>query len=222
MTQASEFARISMELMEQPDVEETVAGIAEYACQALDARFAGVHVVRGRHIETAAATDPMIEKADQLQSDLGEGPCLSAVWDQDIFVVHDTATDDRWPRFAPMAAELGLHSILSVHLTAGDRSLGALNMYAPDIREFSRDDIALATIFGQHASVALASATREESLLAAIDARHLIGQAQGILMERFGLRADQAFAVLRRFSQDHNIKLRRVAEEIVETRQLPR
>jgi AmiR/NasT family two-component response regulator len=79
----------------------------------------------------------------------------------------------------------------------------------------------MAHVFAQHASVALATAKREEGLRVAIDTRHLIGQAQGILMERFGLTADKAFSVLRRYSQDHNVKLRDLAEELVNTRELP-
>ncbi len=76
-------------------------------------------------------------------------------------------------------------------------------------------------IFGGHASVALATARNEDSLRQAIDARHVIGQAQGILMERFDLNADQAFSVLRRYSQDKNLKLRAVAEEMIASRVLP-
>lgn len=221
MDSASEFARISMDLMQRPDVDETVAAVAEFAQQTLDATYAGIHLVRGRHVVTAAATDPLIEKADQLQNDLGEGPCLSALWERDVYLIHDTATDERWPRFAPLAAEMGLHSMLSVRLSAGEQTLGALNLYSHEVRDFTDEDIALASIFGQHASVALAAARREENLKAAVDARHLIGQAQGILMERFGLRADQAFAVLRRYSQDNNVKLRTVAERLIESRRLP-
>jgi GAF domain-containing protein len=221
MDYASDIAKIAMELNQQDDVEDTVAGIVRFAREALDCNHAGVHLKRGKSIETAASTDPVINKADQLQNDLGEGPCLSAIWTQDIYVVHDTATDDRWPRFAPLAAEMGLHSILSVRLQAAGETLGALNLYAHGVRDFTADDIAEATIFGRHASVALLSARREENLEAAIDARHLIGQAQGILMERFGLDADQAFGVLRRYSQSNNVKLRVVAERIVETRRLP-
>ena len=221
MDNASEFAQIAMELAEQPDVEETVAGITAFARRALACQYAGIHLVQGRRIVTAAATDPIIEKADQLQNEVGEGPCLSAIWNQGIYVIHDTSTDERWPRFAPLAAEMGLHSILSVRLHAAGDEMGALNLYAHDVREFSADDVAEATIFGQHASVALAAARREENLAAAIDARHLIGQAQGILMERFDLSADQAFSVLRRYSQAHNVKLRLVAQRLIETRRLP-
>ncbi len=218
---AADFAEMAMDLLERPDVDETLAGIAEYAQQTLETDFVGIHVVRGKTIETAAATHEVIEHADKLQAELGEGPCLQAIWSQDTFLVHDTATDPRWPRFGPVAAELGLHSMLSVRLFAAEQTLGALNLYSASVREFSHDDAAMAHVFGQHASVALANARREEGLRQAIDARHLIGLAQGILMERFGLNADQAFSVLRRYSQERNIKLRSVASGIIETRQLP-
>ncbi len=216
------FAEMAMDLLEQPDIEETLNSIAEYAQQTMDCDHVGIHVIRGKAIETAAATDPVIEHADKLQTKFGEGPCLQAVWSHDTFVVHDTATDERWPIFGPMAAELGLHSMLSVRLYTAEETHGALNLYSTSVRDFSDDDVALAHVFGQHASVALATAKREHGLLQAIDARHLIGQAQGILMERFGLSADQSFAVLRRYSQDNNVKLRTVAQHIIQTRQLPK
>ena len=220
-TTAAAFAQIALDLRDQPDVEETLQSIASYAQSALGTDHAGIHVVRNREIETAAATDPVIEHADKLQTELGEGPCLQAVWSHDSFLVHDTATDQRWPRFGPMAAELGLHSMLSIRLFDSEQTLGALNLYSTSLRDFDEDDVALAHIFGQHASVAFATARREEGLRQAIDARHLIGQAQGILMERFDLSADQAFSVLRRYSQERNVKLRTVASDIISTRRLP-
>lgn len=218
---AAAFAEMAMDLRVQPDVDETLASIAAYAQQTLGTDHAGIHVVKNKEIETAAATDPVIEHADKLQADLGEGPCLQAVWSHDTFLVHDTATDERWPRFGPLAAQLGLHSILSVRLFVSEQTLGALNLYSTTVRDFDADDVAMAHLFGQHASVAFETARREEGLRRAIDARHLIGQAQGILMERYDLNADQAFAVLRRYSQENNVKLRSVAAGIIETRRLP-
>jgi AmiR/NasT family two-component response regulator len=72
-----------------------------------------------------------------------------------------------------------------------------------------------------HAATALLAAQRQENLWQAVDARKLIGQAQGMLMERFTLDTDQAFAVLLRYSQDRNLKLRTVAEQLIEERRLP-
>ncbi len=220
-TAAADFAQMAVDLRDQPDVEETLASIAAYAQETLGTDHAGIHVVENKEILTAASTDPVVEHADKLQTELGEGPCLQAVWSQGTFLVPDTATDERWPLFGPVAAELGLHSMLSVRLFTSEQTLGALNLYSTSVRNFDSDDIAMAHIFGQHASVAFSSARREEGLRQAIDARHLIGQAQGILMERFDLSADQSFSVLRRYSQENNVKLRTVAAEIIETRRLP-
>ena len=100
--------------------------------------------------------------------------------------------------------------------------MAALNLYAAQPGRFGGDDdLAVAHVLARHAAVALARGRHESNLLQAIDARKLIGQAQGISMERFGLDADRAFAVLRRYSQDNNIKLRDVAQRLIDTRQLP-
>ena len=119
------------------------------------------------------------------------------------------------------AAALGLHSALSVRLWTASHTLGTMTLYAERPRAFDADSVAIAEILGRHASVALASARHEESLTQAIDARKLVGQAQGILMERFDLDDRQAFDVLRRYSQTTNTKLNEVARMLVDTRRLP-
>lgn len=221
MDVAGEFSEMAMAWLAEPDVDHTLDGIVLFAKESLAGDHAGIHIVRKQTIETAAATDPVVLHASKLQEELGEGPCLQAVWSRDTFVVDDVATDERWPVYGPRAAELGMHSILSVRLHTSAETLGALNVYSRAVREFSDDDVAYAQIFGQHASVALAIAKREDGLRRAVDSRTAIGQAQGILMERFALTADQAFAVLRRYSQTYNIKLRSVADRLIETGELP-
>jgi AmiR/NasT family two-component response regulator len=96
-----------------------------------------------------------------------------------------------------------------------------LSLYSTKADAFTANDEAVAHILAQHASVAVASARQEATLAEAIDARKLIGQAMGMLMERYGVDEDRAFAILRRYSQDHNIKLRDVAQQLVHTRELP-
>ena len=97
-----------------------------------------------------------------------------------------------------------------------------LELFNSEPFAFDDDDIAVAHILARHASVAVGTARQEETLWQAIDARKLIGQAQGILMERFGLDGDRAFAVLQRYSQDNNVKLREVARRLVDTGLLPK
>ncbi len=219
---AADFALMAMRLHEEPSVEQTVERVLEFARAAVGCGHAGVMFVHGgKTIETAAATDPLVEKADQLQVECGEGPCLSAIFEQDSFYVPDTAVDSLWPAWSRRVAELGLRSVLSIRLFTGDSTIGALNLFEAEPDRFDADDEAVAHVLARHASIALASAKQESNLWQAIDARKLIGQAQGILMERFDLDADRAFGVLRRYSQDHNIKLREVAQRLIDTRKLP-
>ena len=118
-------------------------------------------------------------------------------------------------------AELGLNSVLSIHLFTDHRVLGALNLYYESKDDFSDDEVEVAKVVAAHASVALAKLRSERDLWRAIDSRHLIGQAQGMLMERFKLAPEKAFSVLRRYSQQHNIKLHEVARELIRTGSLP-
>ena len=111
--------------------------------------------------------------------------------------------------------------MLGVGLFTTETTIGALNLFDPEPDRFDADDVAVAQVLARHAGIALATSQRVENLELAIDARKLIGQAQGILMERFDLDADRAFEVLRRFSQDRNIKLREVAQRLIDTRKLP-
>lgn len=216
------FADIARLLQAQEDTRSTLDQIMALAPQAVACDYAGITLLHGRRdVETAAASDELVRKADALQYDLGEGPCLQAIWSHDTFVVEDVASDERWPHWGPMAAEMGLHSILAIRLFTAGTTHGALNLYGATPRLFDADDVAVAHVFATHASVALAAARQQDNLRRAIDARHLIGQAQGILMERFDIDADRAFAVLRRYSQDSNVKLRTIAEQVVSGRQLP-
>ena len=79
----------------------------------------------------------------------------------------------------------------------------------------------MAHVLARHAAVAVAATREQAQLWQAIDARQLVGQATGILMERFALDADRAFDVLRRYSQHHNLKLHEVATRLIESRRLP-
>lgn len=219
---ASDFAEMALALHEEPDVEQTLERVVEYAQQATVCDDAGLILLHGQgRMETAVASDPRVRKADELQTELADGPCVQAIHGQASIVVDDTGTDPRWPTWGPRAAELGLRSLLVVRLHTASKTLGSLNLYGGRSGMFDDDDIDVAEIFGRHASIALASAREEDGLRQAIGARHLIGLAQGILMERYGLDADRAFAVLRRYSRHTNVKLRAVAERVIATGRLP-
>jgi GAF domain-containing protein len=216
------FSQMALALHDEPTAERTIERICEYARIATSCDDAGIMLVQARHqIQTAAATSQRVGESHNLQIVHDEGPCLDAIEGDAIFQSGDVGNDPRWVKWGPSVAELGIHSVLSVRLETLTRRYGSLNLYADRVDAFDEDDLAVATIFVRHAAVALANAHNEEGLQVAIDARKLIGQAQGILMERYDLDPDRAFDFLRRQSQTHNVKLRYVAEWVVDNRGNP-
>jgi GAF domain-containing protein len=208
--------------VDEEHVDETAASVVAVALQTLECDFAGLTVFgRGGTLTTLAPSDPVVEQADKLQYELHEGPCVAAAEDRSTYVSQDLATDPRWPQWGPLAAELGMGSLLGTPLVCGEHVLGALNLYCAAGHQFSPEDRDMAQVLAVHAATALIAVRERENLRAALDGRTLIGQAQGILMERFDIDGGRAFEVLRRYSQTQNLKLRVVAEDVVMHRSLP-
>ena len=176
---------------------------------------------KGGRADTVAATSDKVRGLDAAQFDLGEGPCLDATFDHHNCVIEDLAADERWPQFASRAVEEGIRSVLAIRLNSAEQTLGALNLYAgpPDVFVGDSHDIAL--IFAAHATEALSKTRLVTNLQAALESRHLIGMAQGVLAVRYDVPYETAFTVLQRYSNDTNTKLRDVAQMVVETRTLP-
>ncbi|WP_152364464.1 GAF and ANTAR domain-containing protein [Microlunatus speluncae] len=199
-------------------VDDTVEEIVGFGVGHLSADYGGMTLWRQRgRLESAGATDLIVEQADKLQHTLREGPCVQAVEELRHIVSPDVERDSRWPVWGPQAADLGLRSILSVELTTGPRRLGALNFYGATRYNFTEADIELAHLFSAHAAAALEATLTAEGLRTAVDTRTMIGQAQGILMERYSISAKQAFSVLLRYSQDNNIKLYDLARRLIDS-----
>ena len=218
------LAAIARGLVHEPDTQHTLQRIVELAAAHLDGEvYASVSLVRQRRqVDTAAASDQRAARADQLQYELGEGPCLDAIWAQDTVQIEDMTTERRYPAWARrVLKQTGIRSSLSLQLFTNADSLGALNLYAPQPEAFAAQTRGEGLAFAAQAAVALRCAQTEQHLRAAMVSRNLIGQAQGILMERFKLTAEQAFAVLSRISQRSNVKLRDVAQRLIDTGETP-
>ncbi len=221
LTSAEDLAQLAIALHDEPTVTDTVDKVLAFGLDALNCDYAGVIFVRPKaQVETAAATNPIIEKLDLIQSRCGEGPDVDAHDGPVGVLVTDTHTERRWPRWAEQVADLGIRSLLSTRMYTSATRVGTLNLYDRQPERFGLADQEIAHLLARHAAVALAAARTTENLWQAVDARKLIGQAQGILMERYDLNADQAFAVLMRYSQQKNIKLRSVAQYLVDDRKL--
>jgi GAF domain-containing protein len=165
----------------------------------------------------------VVRRGDELQAELGEGPCLDAIWEQEQVLAGDLARDDRWPRWAPkMVKDFGVKSMLSTRLFTNQKQLGALNMYSTDLDVFDEEDQEVARLLAGHAAMAVAAAQQVEGLRYAVDRRTTIGKALGIIMVTFDLNDDLAFTVLQRLSSNENRKLFDVAQDVVSSGSLPR
>jgi len=217
------FASLAESLADVEGVTETIEQIVAFAVESIDTTYGGITLVKsgGRAFTTVGATHESVIEADRIQYELRQGPCVDAAADSKIVVSAYLATDERWPEWGPMASALGFNSVLSAELHARGRRIGALNLYGTSEATFSPEDIALAAQFARQGALALGYARSEEGLREALETRTVIGQAQGVLMERFDIDADRAFSTLRRYSQHHNIKLKVLCHQLVETRVLP-
>jgi GAF domain-containing protein len=216
------LAELAVELYAAAGMEEAVSLVLAYARRTTTCDCAGVVLVdRENGLQTAGATDRRVEQADRLQLAYGEGPCVPVSSEQPSVLISDTVVDQRWPRWSSSVAELGLRTVLTVRLFTARSTLGALNLYAIHPGRFTAVEEATAQLLARHAAVAIATVQEASTLAQAIEARTIIGRAEGVLMERFAIDEDRAFAVLRRYSQDNNIKLRIVAAELITTRRLP-
>jgi hypothetical protein len=183
------------------------------------AAYAGLTVrAPGGGLASRAPSDPAIEELDRAQAELGEGPCVDALGAGagSVTVVEDFALERRWPRFSPLAQKAGIGGLISFALAPQDAEPGALNLYARTGTMFDATARTVAAAFATQASVAMYGARRVEQLTHAIATRDVIGQAKGILMERFSLDEHQAFDLLVRSSQDTNLKLLEVSRWLTE------
>jgi GAF domain-containing protein len=220
---SADLAQMALTVHEKASVPDTVERVLDFALAAVDCSHAAVVFVRGRRkLEVVASTDPAVDDLIATQMRSGTGPVLAMVGKGvDGVLVADTREEMRWPGWAAAAVTIGVRSMISVRLGTSARTIGTLNLYDSRPHHFSVADVEVAHVLARHAAIALDRASDAENFSRALDSRKLIGQAQGILMERFDLDDAGAFEVLRRYSQDNNVKLRDVAQSIVDTRRLP-
>jgi GAF domain-containing protein len=211
-------------LISEETLKSTLERVVELAAASIEGcDAAGVSLIEDEAVTTAAATNDFTLKIDVDQYENREGPCLQALRTQEVVSLGDVATETRWPWFVEAARKDGLGSVLSLPLAVRDRPMGALNLYSEKARSFDDNSQTLGKLFAGQASVAISNAqvygaaiTLSEQLREAIKTREIIGEAKGILMSQEGVGEDEAFEMLKRVSQNKNVKLREVAQKIVD------
>jgi GAF domain-containing protein len=223
-----DLARAARVLFAAGNPSETLTQVLALAVATVEGcDLASVVLVDPGPATAALHTDPAAGDLDGLQQRYGQGPTLDAISAGLIAYVEDLRAETRWPAFVPRAAASGVRSVLSLPLVA-DRTVGALTLYARFPQAFGVIDRARGVLLAVLAALALVAAQgheederREANLNAALATREIIGQAQGILIERERVTADQAFDILRRASQHLNQKLRDVAQTLIDTGETP-
>lgn len=218
------FAAMLRELSGNRDVDETLQLMVDLAVELVGGvDVVDIMFVRSGEIIVPLSTDEAALTIDRLQQEAGEGPCLTALYEEEMVVSPDLEQEDRWPRFTPPALDLGVRSVAAYRLFREqdrDNRFGVMNMFG---REPGLDeaDVALAGVFAAHCSTVLTAVVDKEGLQSALRSRDIIGQAKGILMERHRLSPDDAYAMLRKASNDRNIAVRDLAQTVAETGALP-
>ncbi|AZG46863.1 GAF and ANTAR domain-containing protein [Gordonia insulae] len=217
--QSFRMAEIVRELRAQSDdTEEILRAISKTAVDSVPgAEYASVTLVTAGQIETPVIVGDLAGKSDNLQREFDEGPCVRSAIDDVTILIDDMRHEQRWPRYAAAAAELGIGSVACFCLYIEGRDFGALNLLSSTPHGFDVDAMGIGELFAAHCATAFSAVREKEQLRAALNSRDLIGQAKGMIMERYRIDADAAFRLLARLSQDSNIKLVDVAVQIIES-----
>jgi GAF domain-containing protein len=213
------LAEAALEMAQRPSTTTTVERAIALATEVIPAcDAAAMALFEQVRTITVAASDEGLRDLVEHQFGLGAGPTLAAYESRETVYSADLAADPRWPEYGGvLSRQAGLCTAYAVPLTVRDRTLAVMTLYSKRVDGFDEEDRAAAEVVASHAAVAVADAVSHDQLETALASRTLIGQATGIVMERWGLDASTAFGVLRRLSQSENLKVREIAARIVET-----
>lgn len=201
-------------------VEQVLEDVTSAATELIPgADTAGILLVGpGGKFESLAGTTDLPHQLDELQMTFEEGPCVQAALDDVIVRTDDFREESRWPQYSKAVVEIGVLSGLSFKLYTADRTAGALNLFGFEPNRWDGEAETIGTVLAAHAAAAILASRQGQQLESALSTRDRIGQAKGIVMERYDVDDVQAFEMLRRLSQESNTKLIDIAQQVIETR----
>jgi len=227
ITQA--FVSLASHLANGYDVVDLLNDLTVDCARLLDVASAGLLLADGRGVlHVMAASSERTRQLEVFQLQRAEGPCRDCFHGRAAISVPDLAAESaRWPQFVPAALDAGFVSVHALPMRLRDNVLGALGLFGTTVGALGQDDLSLGQALADVASVALvqdnAAADRtavNEQLQTALTSRVVLEQAKGVLAQKGELDMPQAFAVLRQYARDHNLRLTKVAQAIV-SRELP-
>lgn len=213
---ARSLAEAAVSISAPRTLEETLDAIVHAARTSVPGfDHVGISIVSHDRIETKAATSQLVWELDDVQYTLQEGPCVDSIRKEPLMSAPHLRDDDRWPRYVPQAVERGVRSQLAYRLYVEEHTMGGLNFYSTESDTLQPGAGELGEVFAAHATIALGHAVDVDNLTTALTTRGVIGQAIGLTMARFQISSDRAMQFLVRASSTSNIKLREIAEEVV-------
>lgn len=224
---AARFAALARELSSYGDRAATARVIAERAVETLGCAWAGIARAAGGAYAFEAVTPSagVLEAVERIARDTGQGPTLTALDERTTVLVGDLATEARWSQYcAQVRQDTPVRAALVYHLALEDQPLGALAFFDHRPGWFTAERVQLASVFADHATVALAKAANHDhaaNLAVALQSSRVIAEAIGILMSTFKVDEQSAFDMLRLVSQHTNRKMREVAHHVTVTGALP-
>jgi hypothetical protein len=226
---AAIFAALERELAAVPDSRKALSVLVQRAVELVPgAEMAGVtRGSKGGRFATIAATSEAVHRVDNIQYELGTGPCVDAIVESTVFNATDLRTDERWPVFGQRAFEAaGILSMLSFRLYLEEHLdiIAGLNFYSTSPAAFTDDSQAVALLLATHGALAMSAAAANEKaghLMIALKNSREIGVAMGVLMAHYKITREEAFNLLRTTSQRTHRKLAEIANVVAETGLLP-
>jgi hypothetical protein len=212
------MAELARSLAASADMDTQLRRVTDSAVELIPgADCADVLMIAGRkEFRSYAATSEVPLTLDSLQERFREGPCVDAAVDTLIVRSDDLRSETRWPKFAAAAVAVGVRSMLSFQLYAYPDHFGAINLLAFETGAFDHEAESVGSILATHAALAVAASCRADNFRSALASRDTIGQAKGMIMERFDIDAIRAFELLTKLSQDTNTPVRELAARVVE------
>ena len=217
---ATRMAELARTIADPPDLDVILTSVTEAARELIPGvDTAGVLLIgKGGTFESPGGLGELPHQLDELQMRFDEGPCRQAALNDVIVRTDDFREEKRWPRYSKECVDLGVLSGLSFKLYTAERTAGALNLFGFQPREWDGEAETVGTVLAAHAAAAVLATRRGEQLQSAISTRDRIGQAKGIIMERYKVGDVQAFEMMRQLSQDNNVRLIEIAQQVIDTR----
>jgi GAF domain-containing protein len=217
---AVRMADLARALAPPRSIEDILAEVTAAAVELIDGvDTAGILVIRDDGgFDSLATTSAVPHQLDILQMTFGEGPCVQAALADTVVCTNDFRDETRWPLYSPAVVEDGVLSGLSFKLYTADRFAGALNLFGFEPVTWDTEDETVGGVLAAQAASAILANQQERQLKTALHTRDRIGQAKGMIMQRFGVDDVRAFDMLRTLSQEQNIKLTDIAQRVIDTR----